>query len=77
MVYHCVNCHKLFETVITNVVFAYILLGSVIGSMILCFGFYTVIWGKARENTIKTVAGSEQSPLLLTHIIEDEAVPPR
>jgi len=50
-------------------------LGSVIGSMILCIGFYTVIWGKAREDTIKTVAGSEQSPLLLTHIIEDGAFP--
>ncbi|XP_010435927.1 PREDICTED: WAT1-related protein At5g40240 [Camelina sativa] len=52
-------------------------LGSVIGSIILCFGFYTVIWGKAREDTIKTVAGSDQSPLLLTHIIEDEAFPLR
>ncbi|VVB09352.1 unnamed protein product [Arabis nemorensis] len=45
-------------------------LGSVIGSVILSLGFYTVIWGKARE---ETVAGSEQSPLLVTHIIEDEA----
>ncbi|ESQ46979.1 hypothetical protein EUTSA_v10027804mg [Eutrema salsugineum] len=48
-------------------------LGSVIGSVILSLGFYTVIWGKAREASSKTVAGSEQSPLLLTHNIEDEA----
>ncbi|XP_048633526.1 WAT1-related protein At5g40240 isoform X2 [Brassica napus] len=46
-------------------------LGSVIGSMILCFGFYTVIWGKAREDSTKTVAGSEHSPLLLTHVVGD------
>nr|VDD12336.1 unnamed protein product [Brassica oleracea] len=44
-------------------------LGSVIGSMILCFGFYTVIWGKAREDSTKTVADSEHSPLLLTHVV--------
>lgn len=47
-------------------------LGSVIGSMILCFGFYTVIWGKAKEDSTKTVAGSENSPLLLTHVVGDE-----
>ncbi|XP_022561036.1 WAT1-related protein At5g40240-like isoform X2 [Brassica napus] len=53
-------------------------LGSVIGSVILCIGFYTLIWGKAREDTAKNVAGSEHySPLLLTHIIEDEALPLR
>ncbi|KAF8075375.1 hypothetical protein N665_1099s0001 [Sinapis alba] len=46
-------------------------LGSVIGSVILCIGFYTLIWGKAREDTTKNVAGS---PLLLTHIVEDEAL---
>ncbi|VVB09353.1 unnamed protein product [Arabis nemorensis] len=49
-------------------------LGSVIGSVILCFGFYTVMWGKAREDATKTGAGSEHSPLLLTHIAEDEAL---
>ncbi|VVB09354.1 unnamed protein product [Arabis nemorensis] len=49
-------------------------LGSVIGSVILCFGFYTVIWGKAREDATKNGAGSEHSPLLLTHIVEDEAL---
>ncbi|CAN8233150.1 unnamed protein product [Cochlearia groenlandica] len=43
-------------------------LGSVIGSMLLCFGFYTVIWGKAREDANKSVSSSEQSPLLVTHI---------
>ncbi|CAA0406488.1 WAT1-related protein [Arabidopsis thaliana] len=48
-------------------------LGSVIGSLILSLGFYTVIWGKARENSIKTVAGTEQSPLLPSHTIEEEA----
>ncbi|XP_024014553.1 WAT1-related protein At5g40230 isoform X2 [Eutrema salsugineum] len=48
-------------------------LGSVIGSVILSLGFYTVIWGKAREDSTRNVAGSEQSPLLLTHTIEDEA----
>ncbi|XP_010435922.1 PREDICTED: WAT1-related protein At5g40230-like isoform X1 [Camelina sativa] len=42
-------------------------LGSVIGSMILSLGFYTVIWGKAREDAIITVNRSEQLPLLLTH----------
>ncbi|KAG2308004.1 hypothetical protein Bca52824_027752 [Brassica carinata] len=44
---------------------------TVIGSMILCFGFYTVIWGKAREDSTKIVAGSEHSPLLLTHVNGD------
>ncbi|CAH2080011.1 unnamed protein product [Thlaspi arvense] len=48
-------------------------IGSVIGSVILSLGFYTVIWGKAREDATKTLASSEQSPLLLTHTIEDEA----
>ncbi|CAA7055294.1 unnamed protein product [Microthlaspi erraticum] len=48
-------------------------LGSVIGSVILSLGFYTVIWGKAREEAAKNVAGSEHSPLLLTHIVENEA----
>ncbi|CAH2080012.1 unnamed protein product [Thlaspi arvense] len=48
-------------------------LGSVIGSVILSLGFYTVIWGKAREDATKTVAGSEQSPLLVTYTREDEA----
>ncbi|KAF8096445.1 hypothetical protein N665_0308s0019 [Sinapis alba] len=49
--------------------------GSVIGSVILCFGFYTMIWGKAREDSNKTEAGSEHcSPLLLTHIVEDEGL---
>ncbi|CAN6831181.1 unnamed protein product [Brassica oleracea] len=44
-------------------------LGSVIGSVVLCLGFYTVIWGKTREDSTKTVAGSEQcAPLLVTHI---------
>ncbi|XP_018513961.1 WAT1-related protein At5g40240 isoform X3 [Brassica rapa] len=50
-------------------------LGSVIGSVILCFGFYTVIWGKSREDSTKTLAGSEHcSPLLLTHVVEDEGL---
>ncbi|CAA7021075.1 unnamed protein product [Microthlaspi erraticum] len=50
-------------------------LGSVIGSVILSLGFYTVIWGKAREDSTKTMAGSEHSPLLVTQsqTIEDEA----
>ncbi|CAH8380289.1 unnamed protein product [Eruca vesicaria subsp. sativa] len=48
-------------------------LGSVVGSVILSLGFYAVIWGKSRENSTRTVAGSEQSPLLLTHTIGDEA----
>jgi len=56
----------------------YVFACSVIGSVILCIGFYTLIWGKAREDTAKNVAGSEHySPLLLTHIIEDEALPLR
>ena len=47
--------------------------GSVIGSVILCFGFYTVIWGKKREDSTKNLAGSEHcAPLLLTHTVEDE-----
>ncbi|XP_009139981.1 WAT1-related protein At5g40240 isoform X3 [Brassica rapa] len=50
-------------------------LGSVIGSVILCLGFYTVIWGKTREDSTKTVAGSEHcAPLLVTHIVEDEGL---
>ncbi|CAN7059136.1 unnamed protein product [Brassica rapa subsp. trilocularis] len=50
-------------------------LGSVIGSVILCFGFYTVIWGKSREDSTKALAGSEHcSPLLLTHVVEDEGL---
>ncbi|KAL1220580.1 WAT1-related protein [Cardamine amara subsp. amara] len=47
-------------------------LGSVIGSVILSFGFYTVIWGKAREDSTKTASDFEQSRLLPTHNIEDE-----
>ncbi|KAL1200364.1 WAT1-related protein [Cardamine amara subsp. amara] len=47
-------------------------LGSIIGSMILSLGFYTVIWGKAREDATTFVAGTEQSPLLLTDAVEDE-----
>ncbi|CAA7055311.1 unnamed protein product [Microthlaspi erraticum] len=50
-------------------------LGSVIGAMILSFGFYTVIWGKAREVSSKTVSDSEQSLLLpSTHNREDETL---
>ncbi|CAN7059138.1 unnamed protein product [Brassica rapa subsp. trilocularis] len=49
--------------------------GSVIGSVVLCLGFYTVIWGKTREDSTKTVAGSEHcAPLLVTHIVEDEGL---
>nr|VDD12462.1 unnamed protein product [Brassica rapa] len=48
---------------------------SVIGSVVLCLGFYTVIWGKTREDSTKTVAGSEHcAPLLVTHIVEDEGL---
>lgn len=46
--------------------------GSVIGSMILSSGFYTVIWGKAREDAAKRASVSEQSLLLPKHNIEDE-----
>ncbi|CAA7021072.1 unnamed protein product, partial [Microthlaspi erraticum] len=46
-------------------------LGSVIGSVILCIGFYTVIWGKANEDATRSVNDSENSPLLGTHIVED------
>ncbi|XP_010468810.1 PREDICTED: WAT1-related protein At4g15540-like [Camelina sativa] len=49
-------------------------LGSVIGSVILSFGFYTVIWGKAREDAIKRVSDSEQSLLLPTHNTDDETL---
>ncbi|KAG2325228.1 hypothetical protein Bca52824_007956 [Brassica carinata] len=41
--------------------------------VVLSLGFYTVIWGKSREDLTRTVAGSEQLPLLLTHTIGDEA----
>ncbi|AEE83622.1 WAT1-related protein [Arabidopsis thaliana] len=47
-------------------------LGSVIGSVILSFGFYTVIWGKAREDSTKTVSDSEQSLLLPSHDREED-----
>jgi len=40
-------------------------LGSVIGSIILSFGFYTVIWGKAREVSTKTVSDDSEQSLLL------------
>jgi len=46
--------------------------GSVIGSVILSFGFYTVIWGKAREDSTKTVSDSEQSLLLPSHDREED-----
>uniref|UniRef100_A0A1J3IQF2 WAT1-related protein n=2 Tax=Noccaea caerulescens TaxID=107243 RepID=A0A1J3IQF2_NOCCA len=49
-------------------------LGSVIGSMILCFGVYAVIWGKTREDATKTVSDSEESLLLPTHNKEDESL---
>ncbi|CAH8323143.1 unnamed protein product [Eruca vesicaria subsp. sativa] len=49
-------------------------LGSVIGSVVLSLGFYTVVWGKAREDESKPVTASETySPLLLPHTVEDEA----
>ncbi|KAL0737046.1 hypothetical protein Bca4012_013256 [Brassica carinata] len=49
-------------------------LGSVIGSVVLSLGFYTVVWGKAREDASKPVTGSETySPLLLADTIEDES----
>uniref|UniRef100_M4E9Z2 EamA domain-containing protein n=1 Tax=Brassica campestris TaxID=3711 RepID=M4E9Z2_BRACM len=48
-------------------------LGSVIGSVVLSCGFYTVIWGKAREDSTRNVADTEKSPLLVTHTVEDEA----
>lgn len=48
--------------------------GSVVGSVILSFGFYTVIWGKAREGATKTVSDSEQSLLLPAHNREDETL---
>lgn len=48
--------------------------GSVVGSVILSFGFYTVIWGKAREDTTKTINDSEQSLLFPTHNREDETL---
>ncbi|KAH0858995.1 LOW QUALITY PROTEIN: hypothetical protein HID58_087256 [Brassica napus] len=42
----------------------------VIGSAILIFGLYTVIWGKEKEDSTRTVAGSEKSPLLVnTYLI--------
>ncbi|KAJ4901765.1 WAT1-related protein [Raphanus sativus] len=48
-------------------------LGSVIGSVVLSLGFYTVVWGKAREDASKPVTGSEiNSPLLLAHTVEYE-----
>ncbi|CAG7906798.1 unnamed protein product [Brassica rapa] len=49
-------------------------LGSVVGSVILSFGFYTVIWGKAREDTTKTISDSEQSLLFPTQNREDETL---
>ncbi|VVB09351.1 unnamed protein product [Arabis nemorensis] len=49
-------------------------LGSVIGSVILSFGFYTVIWGKAREDATKRVSDSEQSLLSPAHNREDETL---
>ncbi|CAA7055309.1 unnamed protein product [Microthlaspi erraticum] len=51
-------------------------LGSVIGSIILSFGFYTVIWGKAREVSTKTVSDDSEQSLLLpsTHNREDETL---
>lgn len=48
--------------------------GSVVGSVILSFGFYTVIWGKAREDTTKTISDSEQSLLFPTQNREDETL---
>ncbi|KAH0860168.1 LOW QUALITY PROTEIN: hypothetical protein HID58_088429 [Brassica napus] len=43
---------------------------SVIGSAILIFGLYTVIWEKEKEDSTRTVACSEKSPLLVnTYLI--------
>ncbi|KAH0905899.1 hypothetical protein HID58_037726, partial [Brassica napus] len=40
------------------------------GSAILSFGLYTVIWRKEKEDSTRTVAGSEKSPLMVnTHLI--------
>ncbi|KAF2552612.1 hypothetical protein F2Q68_00035666 [Brassica cretica] len=47
---------------------------SVIGSVVLSLGFYTVIWGKAREDASKPVTSSEHySPLLLARTVDDES----
>lgn len=48
--------------------------GSVVGSVILSFGFYTVIWGKAREDTTKTISDSEQPLLFPTQNREDQTL---
>ncbi|CAN7078576.1 hypothetical protein Bca4012_077738 [Brassica carinata] len=49
-------------------------LGSVIGSVVLSLGFYSVIWGKAREDASKPVTSSEHySPLLLARTVDDES----
>ncbi|XP_051144177.1 WAT1-related protein At3g28050-like [Andrographis paniculata] len=56
-----------FDTILFGEVFY---LGSLVGSIIIVVGFYSVMWGKAKENTTeKTEAGtsaptSEKTPLL-------------
>nr|XP_043607601.1 WAT1-related protein At3g28050-like [Erigeron canadensis] len=52
--------------------------GSVVGAMILSIGFYMVMWGKAKEDTMKDdvvnsyVSSTSRSPLLQYYKNEDE-----
>ncbi|KAJ0112997.1 hypothetical protein Patl1_02692 [Pistacia atlantica] len=41
-------------------------LGSVIGAVIICMGFYGVLWGKVNEEDSSFVAVESKTPLLQT-----------
>ncbi|KAJ4729161.1 WAT1-related protein [Melia azedarach] len=49
-------------------------LGSVLGAVIICVGFYAVIWGKANEGDAGFTASDDKTPLLQSHKVEDTLV---
>lgn len=57
---------------------------SVIGGVIICIGFYAVIWGKAKEERTEDESGlsglgtssNGKVPLLQSHKVEDSFVIP-
>lgn len=49
-------------------------LGSVLGAVIICAGFYAVIWGKANEGDAGSTNSDDKTPLLQSHKVSDTLV---
>ncbi|CAA7032070.1 unnamed protein product [Microthlaspi erraticum] len=43
----------------------FLYLGSLVGGILISLGFYTVMWGKAKEEKAKLLSLSEEAPLLI------------